>query len=83
MLTLSLEWEVGLKPRIKPYNFDLSFAMSWPGNNGADGPIGRPSKRQQGDTSYLSPAASGSRAGDTDLEESVRYLYSVENIDDS
>ena len=76
MLTPSLDWELDLKPRIQRSNLDLGFMMNRPENDEAEDPISRPSKRQQGDTSYLSPDASGSDASGINLKDTVRYLYS-------
>ena len=79
MLTPCLDWESDLKPRIQCSDLDLGFMMNRPENDEAEDPIDRPSKRQQGDTSYLSPDASGSDA----MKNTVRYLYSQEKLDDS
>ena len=76
MLTLSLDWELDLMPRIQRSNLNLGFMMNGPGNNEAEDPTGRPGKRQQGDMSYLSPDASGSDTGGINLKNTVRYLYS-------
>lgn len=54
--------------------------MNGPENDEAEDSIGRPSKRQQGDTPYLSPNASGSDAGGIRLEDTVRYLFHKKNL---
>jgi hypothetical protein len=83
MLTPSLDWELDLKPRIQRFNLNLGFMMNGPENDEAGDPIGRPSKRQQGDTPCLSPNTSRSDAVGINLKDTVRYLYSQEKLDDS
>ena len=74
MLTPDSDWESDLKPHIQRSNLKLDFIINRPENNEAEDPIGRPSKRQQGDMSYISPDASASDAGGIHLEGTVRYL---------
>ena len=83
MLTPSLDWELDLKPRIQRSHLNLGFIMNGPENDEAEDPVGRPSKRQHGGTSYLSPDASGSDADGINLKDTVRYLFSQEKLDDS
>lgn len=80
MLTPSLDWELDLKPRIQCSNLDLGFLMNRPEDNKTEDPIGRPSKRQQGNISYLSPDASKSDAGGINLKDTVRYLFYKKNL---
>ena len=72
MLTSFLDWQSSLKPRILPpmWNFASLFQ---PQNEAEDSPD-RPSKRQQGDESYLSPDASGAVAtDDINSKDEVRH----------
>ncbi len=78
MLTSSLDWRINLKPRMQPPYWDLGFRNKL--QNKAGDSEGQASKRQQqGDTSYLSPVASGSNAtGGINSKEKVCYLSSQE-----
>lgn len=73
MLTSSLDWRLSLKPCIQRSYWNFDF-MDEPDHE-AEESVGRASKRQQGDTSYLSPGAS--RSDPTcgiNLKDKVRYL---------
>ncbi|MCJ1344521.1 hypothetical protein MMC31_002724 [Peltigera leucophlebia] len=54
------DWRLCLKPRIQPPYWSFNF-IDEAQYEAADS-VGRPSKRQQGDTPYLSPHSSGSAA---------------------
>ncbi|KAL8791219.1 MAG: hypothetical protein Q9213_000176 [Squamulea squamosa] len=62
MFPRKAEWRQNLKPSIRRPYLDLGF-LDEPQNEAEDS-VGRRSKRQQGDTPYLSPVASGSNATD-------------------
>ena len=70
MLTLSLDWEPSLKPRIPPPRIDLGFLI--PPQDQAEDSLDRPSKRQHGEGTYPSPDTLGAAAVDNiNLQEKV------------
>lgn len=76
MLTSSLDWRLCLKPCIQPPYWSFNF-MDEAQYDAADS-VGRPSKRRQGDTPYLSPDSSGSTAfGAINLKDKVHFLISI------
>lgn len=60
MLTSSLDWQPSLKPCIRPTKANLDHLYR--SEDEAEESLERPSKRQQGDESYLSPDTSGAAA---------------------
>lgn len=72
MLTLSLDWEPSLKPRIPPPMINLGFLI--PPQDEAEDSLDRPSKRQHGEGTYPSPDTSGAAAtGDIDPQDKVLF----------